>query len=222
MEQLRRGRARRLPRIVLGVAWRSSRTILGYAALGLVTFLVAALLLRRWDPPGWATAAYPIYVLAGALAGGYVGVLTALRRETQAIVGALTGHLGALTRRVLDQLALPSAGVEPARLRRIAEARLPVPGGRVPRLAANFAVARAVEAAGLSVLRERLLGLADDAERRGDRVVGRDAVEAVAREGVGVAVAARLTLGWTAARAVALGVACVLLLSLPVAVLLAD
>jgi hypothetical protein len=146
MEDLRRRGAARLPRVALGIAWRSGRTIVFHAALGLAVFVLAALLVRRSDPPARAAAFYLVYVLAGILVGGYVGLLTALRRETQAIVATLTGYLGTLTSRLLDDLALPSAGVEPARLRRLTEARVPVPsGGRLAQGATNFAVGRAVE-----------------------------------------------------------------------------
>ena len=96
---------------------------------------------------------------------------------------------------------------------------MPAPGGgRAARALTGFAVGRAIEAAGLSVLRQRLAELADDAEARGRRVVTRDAVETVARDGLGAAVASKLTLGWTAARLFALGVAGLLLGSLPVAI----
>ena len=186
-------------------------------------FGASAGLVVRADAPGWVDYLLPLYVLAGVVAGGYVGLLTALRRETDAVVRGLTARIGRGASRAVDELRLPAAGIEPARLRRLVLVQRPTSrGGAFRRALAGFAVGRAAEAAGVGAARDRLVELADDAERRGERVVARDAVGTVAREGVAGAVASRLRLGWTITRATALGFTLALLVSLPVAAALLD
>jgi len=187
-----------------------------------VLFGLAAAGLSQADPPDWVLYVLPLYVLAGPLAGGYVGLVTALRRETDAVVRALADRVGAVGSRALDRLDLPAAGVAPDRLRQLAGQRLHPPrSGFVARALSGFVVGRAVEAAGVAALRDRLLELADDAERRGQPVVARDAVTAFVREGLVFAAASRVRLGWTATRMLGLAIGAGLLLSLPVATALA-
>jgi hypothetical protein len=137
-------------------------------------------------------------------------------------VRALADRVGAVGSRALDRLDLPAAGVAPERLRQLAGQRLHSPrSGFLTRALSGFVVGQAVEAAGLAALRERLLELADDAERRDQPVVARDAVTAFAREGLVIAAASRLRLGWTATRTLGLAIGAGVLLSLPVATALA-
>jgi len=210
-------------RLGVAVVLRTVVTIVLGALAGLIVFGASTGLVLRADAPGWVDYVAPLYLLAGVVAAGYGGLLTALRRETDVVVRGLTARIGRGVSRAVDDLRLPAGGIEPARLRQMALARKATSrSGAVRRALAGFAVGRAAEAAGVGALRDRLVELADDAERRGERVVARDAVTAVAREGVAAAVASRLRLAWTLTRATVLAFTVGLFLSLPLAAALLD
>ena len=116
-----------------------------------------------------------LYVVLGVAAGVGVGLALVLRRSAAAIARRASGLVGPVVERAAGRLAVPKHGVAPDRLRRLAELEIVTRRRRrLSRALASFAVRRAVEEAGLTVLRQRLLGLADQAESLGHPTVGRE------------------------------------------------
>jgi hypothetical protein len=141
--------------------------------------------------------------------------MTALAREAERALAraqrAFEPRLAAAVRR----LPVPKTGIAPDRLRRLVETELPLPR-RAARVAALAVSPRLLDLVGMEALGERLLALADSAERRGDAVVPHALVEAVAHEGIVRVVSARLAAVWRTARWLSYGALAVAASWLPV------
>ena len=215
------GRDRAWHRFVLGIVLRGLRTVAGYALGGLVLFVLAAVVVERTLVDDDSAVPFVLlavlYVVLGVAAGVGVGLALVLRRSAAAIARRASGLVGPVVERAAGRLAVPKHGVAPDRLRRLAELEIVTRRRRrLSRALASFAVRRAVEEAGLTVLRQRLLGLADQAESLGHPTVGRELIEAAARDGLLAAVGRQLDVRWRASAAVVFLASAVALLSLPV------
>jgi hypothetical protein len=108
--------------------------------------------------------------------------------------------LGLLVDRAVGEMAIPEEGIETERLRALVELEEIAPSstGTLTRMFAGFALARVFQAAGVAALREQMLRVAREAEARGDRVVSPEAMREAARNGIAVAFAEQLDVGWQA------------------------
>ena len=211
---------------MVGLVVRSLRTVVGYGLGGLAVFTAAAVVVDRTlvedDPPvPYGLLAF-LYVALGVVAGLNLGLATALQRETTALVERGGWIVGPLVEQTLTRMAVPKEGMSTARLREMAELRfVTTPHRGFHRVLASFAVRRVLEDAGVQALQERMLGLVEQAESLGHSHVGRELIEAGARDGLAAAVARQLDVGWRSNRVVALVTAAVALASLPVLALVA-
>jgi hypothetical protein len=178
----------------------------------IVLSLVAVVVDQETD--GAHGLVYVLYVVLGVAAAGYGGLLTAAVREASALVDRAREVIEPRLQAAVARLPVPKTGVEPKRLRRLVETQLPLPR-RTGRVAGLLFSLRLLDLAGMQALRERLLALADIAEERGDPVVPQALVEAVAREGILRAVAARFVDVLRVPRLIAYALLAVALLWLP-------
>lgn len=205
-------------RAAAGLVLRGLLTVVGYGLGGLLLFGFVALLTElALVDGGWVRALYLPYLLLGALVGANLGLGAALRRESRSLTERTGVLLAPLVDRSVDELAVPEEGVAVERLRALAalEGVTPELDNRFARAFAGFAVARALEQAGFRAVREQMVRVADEAEARGETVVSQASVREAARNGLGVAFAEQLDVGWRANRGASRLVAGLLLLSLP-------
>jgi hypothetical protein len=208
-------------RFVLGLVLRSLRTVAGYGVAALAVFIAGAVIVDRAlvgdSPPVPYGLLAVLYVALGVVAGVNLGAATALRRESATLVERSGWIVGPIVERALTQLAVPKEGIATERLRDLAELRAVArPHRGIHRLVAAFAVRRVLEEAGVAALQARLLGLVEQAETLGHGVVGRELVEAAARDGLTAAIARQLERGWRTNRTVAIVATVAALASLPV------
>jgi hypothetical protein len=206
-------------RIGLGLVLRSLGRIVTYALGGFLLFGIVALLTElALVEGGWVRVLYVPYLLFGAFLGASMGLTAALRRESRRIADGSTGLLGPLVERAVDELGIPEEGIEVDRLRALAELEGVVPAfdSRIGRAFAGFAVARALDQAGMRAMREQALQAVREAEARGDRVVTAAAVRDAARTGFAAALVEQVDAGWRGNRAALRLVAALALLSLPI------
>jgi hypothetical protein len=203
--------------VMVGLVLRSLLAIFSYALAGLAVFAFATLLTELLlVDGGWIRVLYVPYVLLGGVVGASLGLASALRREARVLTEGSTGVLAHLADRAVGELAIPEDGVSVERLRALAELRDVVPaGGFLTRAFAGFAVRRALEQAGFGAIRTQILRAAGEAEARDETVVSRAAVREAARNGLGVAFAEQLDLGWRANQTFSRVASLLMLLSLP-------
>jgi hypothetical protein len=210
-------------RVVMGLVMRSLLTVIGYAFGGFFLFAFVALLTELvFVDGGWIRALYPLYLLLGALVGANFGLTKAIRREARIATEHSTGVLGLLVDRAVGEMAIPEDGIETERLRALAELEevAPPSAGTLTRMFAGFALARVLQTAGVAALREQMLRVAREAESRGDRVVSQEAMREAARNGIAVAFADQLDVGWQANEGVTRLTSALALVSLPVLAIL--